>query len=153
MRAAAVPVIAAAAPSHTPPYMPPPIATAPPAPPTPRPPTNAQPLPGNETHHTSRNPGGMDRHAVSMKIKNAYRRDHTMWQTVEDMVRKWGWREFHQTYHGITTTGKIHLRQNCATCVNTSRWWQFSNGEVRANYNKLICSPCLDYSQDAKPVN
>ena len=89
----------------------------------------------------------------AQNVSGVHRRDPKTWTTVEDMVRLWGWREFHQTYHGITTTGKIHLRQNCATCVNTSRWWQFSNGEVRANYNKLICSPCLDYQQDIKPVN
>ena len=111
-------------------------------------PTKAPPPP----NHTSMNSQYMDRYGVSMRIKAAHNRDNSG-STVEDMVRQWGWREFHQTHNGIAKTGKIHLRQDCATCFQTSRWWQFTNGEVRANYDKSICNPCLDYQQKVTPIN
>ena len=44
-----------------------------------------------------------------------------------------------QTDHGINVTGKVHLRMDCHTCVNTSQSRRFTNGEVAVNGAKLIC--------------
>ena len=89
----------------------------------------------------------MDVVAVSRQIKYDFRaRIGASRKTVDYMVRNYGWREFIQTGHGMSVTGKVHLRSTCPTCVNTTVFWNFTNAEVVASGHLSICNICMNYN-------